>query len=92
MPDLGQIFGIPWPCYRGHLGPSGPKLEIESENVFPGREGPKKSKTESKKSQIDCFSTILTLFRLHFRLFGPRGREAPGTHFGLFFQLWARRA
>ena len=22
-------FGIPWPCYRGHLGPPGPKFEKE---------------------------------------------------------------
>ena len=42
--------------------------------------GPKKSKTESKKSQ-----SILTLFRLHFRLFVPPGREDPGTHFRTLF-------
>ena len=25
--------GIPWPCYRGHLGPSGPKWQMESEKM-----------------------------------------------------------
>ena len=39
--------------YRGHLGPSGRKLQIEFENGFPGPfgPGPKKSKTESNMSQ-----------------------------------------
>ena len=39
--------------YRGHLGPSGRKLQIEFENGLPGPlgPGPKKSKTESKKSR-----------------------------------------
>ena len=68
--------------YRGHLGPPGPKLEksrkMSSRGLSPP--GPKKSKTRSRKRvKIDCFSTILTLFRLRFRLFGPRGREVPGT-------------
>ena len=79
-------LGNAWPCYRGHLGPSGPKLQVDSEfeNGFPGpfwAPGPKKSKTESKKSQNRLFSTILTPFRLRFGLFGPRGTEGPGTHF-----------
>ena len=34
----------------------------------------------------------LTLFQFRFRLFGPRVREGPGTHFRTLFQLWARRA
>ena len=35
--STGLVFpvGIPWTCYRGHLGLSGPKLQIESENEFP---------------------------------------------------------
>ena len=37
--------------------------------------GPEKSKTESIRVKVDSFSTILTLFRLCFRLSGPRGRE-----------------
>ena len=46
--------------------------------------GPKKSKTESKKkkkAKIDCFSTILTLFRLRFGLFWPPGPGGPGKSF-----------
>ena len=39
--NSGPKFGIPWPCYRGHLGPLGPKLEKESENEFPGPRGPR---------------------------------------------------
>ena len=46
---------------------------------------PKKSRTESKKSQNRQFLSILTLFRLRFGLFGPRGREGPGTHFRTLF-------
>ena len=41
--------------------------------------GSKKSRTESKR--VNYFSTILTLFRLRFGLFGPWGRQGPGTHF-----------
>ena len=41
------------PCYRGHLGPSGPKSEKQSENGFPGpRPGVK------KEPNIDSFSTF----------------------------------
>ena len=73
--------------YRGHLGPPGPKLEKESENEFPGPLGPEAQKVEKrsrKRVKIDCFSTILTLFQLRLRLFGPRGREAPELIFRLF--------
>ena len=51
------------------------------------KKSPKMSSWEQsrKRVKIDCFSTILTLFRLRFRLFGPRGREAPGTHFQTLF-------
>ena len=79
------------PCYRGHLGLSGRKLQIEFENGFPAppapAPGPKKSRTESKRVKIDYFSTTfsLTLFRLCFGLLGPRGRKGPGTHFLTLF-------
>ena len=43
----GHKVGIPWPCYRGHLGPSGPKSEKESENEFPGPFGPGAQKAEN---------------------------------------------
>ena len=54
--------GIPWICYRGRLGPSAPKLEKESENEFPSAPGPKKSKTESKKSHIRLTFQLLQFF------------------------------
>ena len=40
--------------YRGHLGTSGPKLQIESENEFPGPlgPGPKKSPRRNAASQL----------------------------------------
>ena len=34
-------------------------------------------------------STILTLFWLRFDFLDLRGGEVPGTHFGLFWLLWA---
>ena len=72
-----QIAKIPWPCYRGHLGPPGPKLEKESENDFPGPLGPRAQKINNRveKSQNGWKPVNFTLFRLCFRLFGPRGRE-----------------
>ena len=51
---MGPTFAKIFACYRGHLGPSGRKLQIEFENEFPGPfgPGPKKSKTESKKKKV----------------------------------------
>ena len=45
-----------------------------------------------KRVKIDCFSTILTLFRLPFRLLGPQAKRPWELIFRLFLQLWARRA
>ena len=51
---------------------------------------PKESKTEMENESEPSFSGYFeTLFQLRFRLFG---RPAPGTHVGLVFSLWARRA
>ena len=50
--------------------------------------GAKKSKRSRKRVEIDNFLTISTRFRLRFGLFGPRGREVPGTHFRTFFRLF----
>ena len=82
---------------RGVLGPFGPKVGNGVENEFPGPSGPGvqkvKNRVEKESSgNFNSFSTFLALFRLFFKLFGPRGRKAPGTHFQLHFQLWARRA
>ena len=59
-------LGIPWTCYRCHLGPSGPKLQTESENEFLGPLGPgaQKSKTEPKNRNMPVdFDSFLTLFK-----------------------------
>ena len=40
------------------------------------------------RKRVKTDSTILTLFSLHFDFLGTRGREVPGTHFGLFWSLW----
>ena len=70
------------------MSPSGPKLQIEFENEFPGSvgPGPKKSKTESKKSQncwkivdFDSFSTPFWTF------LGPEAERAQKTHFPTLF-------
>ena len=47
--------------------------------------GAQKSQTELKRSHFQLFSSILTLVRLCFGLFGPRGLETPGTDFRLIF-------
>ena len=87
--------GVPWIWYRGHLGPSGPKLEksLKMSSGAERRRGPKSRKLSRNgvKNRL-LFFTIWALFRLRFRLFGPRSREVSGTHFRTPFQLWARRA
>ena len=70
-------------CYRGHLGPSGPKSR--------GREAPGVEKVE-KESKKSPKSPKIVNFGLFFDFFDPRAGEATGTHFGTFFGLWARRA
>ena len=73
---------------QGSFGPFRPKVGKRVQKWVPGASrprGPKSRKRSRKRVKIDCFSTILTLFRLRFRLFGPRGREAPGTHFRTLF-------
>ena len=79
---------------QGSFGPFGPKVGKRVRKWVPGASapGPKKSKTESKKSQNRLFFNYFDFFSTPSSTFGPLGREAPGTHFGLFFQLWARRA
>ena len=83
------------------MGPSGPKSETELKTSSRGlpAPGPKKLKTESKKSRKMEISTLFQLFRLFFdsilNFLGPgagrpRGRKAPGTRFQLHFRLWAR--
>ena len=57
----GGRIGIPWPCYRGHLGPSGPKLEKESENKFPGPLGAGAQKVESGVEK-ESKSIVVQLF------------------------------
>ena len=49
--------------------------------------GPKSRKRSRKRVEIVEKQSILTLFRLRLRLFGPRGREAPGTHFPSLFPI-----
>ena len=47
--------------FRGHLGPPGRKLEIESENEFPGPLGPRAQKVE-KRVEKESKSTVFQLF------------------------------
>ena len=66
--------GIPKKQGRTGLGsckgpPCGSLLATKKSRI--SAPGPKKSKTESKRVKIGCFSTILALFRLRLRLFGP---------------------
>ena len=69
--------------YKGHLGPLGPKLEKDSENEFPGPLGlgPKKAKTESKKSQNRLFFNYAHSFSTPFSTFWALGPRGPGNSF-----------
>ena len=89
----------------GNEGVSDPfsQRKSESQTLFPTEKGKtctspnplcenplsanrvKKESKRLKKSWNFPFSTL-------FWTFWPRGRKAPGTHFQLRFQLWARRA
>ena len=53
---------------------------------------PKFTNRGAKESTSTVLQTSLTLFQLRFRLFGPRAERPRNLIFGLFFQLWARRA
>ena len=62
---------------QGSFGPFGTKVGKRVRKWVPGAsrpQGPKSRKRSRKGVKIDCFSTILTLFRLRFRLF-ERPRE-----------------
>ena len=56
----GSYFGIPWACHGVHLGPSGSKMQIESENEFLGPLGLEDQNVqngvekESQKSSHPC--------------------------------------
>ena len=61
LPLLSMEFSVAWPCYRGHLGPSGRKLQIEFENGFPGPLGPGAQKVQNGVEK-ESKSTIFQLF------------------------------
>ena len=71
--------------------PSGAKVEI---NGFLGPPGPRVEQVEkeSKRGQNWQFFDFLKYYLTLFPLFRPPDREAPGTHFRIFFRLWAQRA
>ena len=78
----------PLALLQGSFGPFGPKVANRVRKWVPGPSrprGPKSAKRSRKRVKIDYFSTTLTLFRLCFGLFGPRGRKGPGTHFRTLF-------
>ena len=54
-------FGNPWPCYRGHLGLSGRKVQVEFENGFPGPLGLAAQKVQNGVGK-ESKSTIFPLF------------------------------
>ena len=82
-PILAKTFAR----YRGHFGPSGPKLQKESENEFPGPLGPGAPKVRNggnKKVKIDEKLSNLTRFGSVLDFLDARCREAPGTHSNSF--------
>ena len=82
--------GIPWTCYIGHLGPSRPKLEKESETALPDHPAPEAQKVRNGVDK-DPRSTVFQLFWFFFNsVFDFLGR--PRELIVGLFQLWARRA
>ena len=80
-------LGFPGPA-TGVIWASGPKVGKRVGKWVPGAsrpQRPKSRKRSRKRVKIVEKQSILTLFRLRFGLFGPRGREAPGTHFPTLF-------
>ena len=84
----GKNNGESLALLQGSFGPFGPKVANRVRKRVPRTSrprGPKSPKRSRKRVKIDCFSTILALFRLRFGLFGPGGREGPGTRFRTLF-------
>ena len=90
-------LGIPGPATGVIWAPSGRKLQIESENGFPGPPGPGAQKVQngveiffdSKKSQNRLFFNDFDSFSTLFGRFGPRGQKGTGTHFRTLFATFA---
>ena len=76
------------------MGRSGLKLQIESENQFPGPLGLRAQKVQVGVEESK--STIIQEFRLFFDsvwdFLGPGAERARELIFRLYLQLWARRA
>ena len=77
---------------KGVLGPFGPKVGKGVENEFPGLPAPGPNKLNQRQKRVRKVEKELKESQKvgNFDLFGPRGGKAPGTHFQLRFQLWAR--
>ena len=87
-------LGIPLTIQRGNSARMSKILKKVSKWV-PGASrprGPKKSEKSSKRVKKSRKSQFLTRFELFSDFFGPRGREAPATHFETFFGLFHIRA
>ena len=83
-PSTGKSFGSPEQKRTWGTPQLDPKLEKESENEFPGA-APKKSKTESKKSQNRLFFNYFDSFSTPFSTLGAPGPRGAGTHFRTLF-------
>ena len=90
--ERGQNFPIFISCrYLVELGPRQLGLPVADQswerspkNEFPGPLGPGAKKAENgveKESKSTVFQLFCLFFDSVFDFFGPRGREAPGTHF-----------
>ena len=77
-------FRITWTCYRSHFGPSGPKLEKESENGFPGPLGPGAQKVQNGV-EIEPKSIVFQLSTPFSTFWAPGLRGPRELIFGLFF-------
>ena len=91
----GLSLDFSGPAMQGSFGPSGPKWQKESQ-MSSQCLGPKRPNESPKHGRMRVNINSFRLSSLFcdsiLDLLGPRGREAPGTHFGLLLPLWAWRA
>ena len=76
----GPATGVIW-ALRAQSWKKNPKMSSQALSI----PRPKKSKTESNKSQHRLFFNYLDSFRLRFRVLGAAGLRGPGTHFRTLF-------
>ena len=92
--NLETCVAIFFACYRGHLGPSGPKSKKTSENGFPGPlgfGGRKSRKRVKKESPARTGHEQFSFFSANFFLLISYSGGGRNSCFPIFFPVSGRR-